>query len=201
MNIYRVKTERRLVSFGDRMGELPILGVPLSQYQKSVVESCGDHLVDVEGEDQIPKSDYCAFPDHLVISKRAWQHTRKKIAQGSSAFTLELEPNTFNARYVLGSSSDEPTPMPLTYTRKGESPTPWNLPQEIFHHAARLPKSLLANPVYHVDFSPEFVTSIRNPFDLLWANTALNIARAYPIARLVPKRFRPKPGQARMALT
>jgi hypothetical protein len=198
VNVYRIKSNRPVFSFGDEMGDVPILGTTLSTWQEEVIANTGDHLCDIEHEEEIASDTYCAFPDHIVLSKKAWLHIRRKIiSEPASSFRVALASGTFNQRYVLGSDPSSPTPTDIVYRAGETDPSLWILPQEIFQNAARLPVPLLTEPVYHIDFSPEFVSSLRNPFDLLWANTALNIARAYSVARLIPKRFRPKPGRLR----
>ena len=141
MNVYRIKSNRSVFSFGDEMGEVPILGTTLSTWQEEVITNTGDHLCDIEHEGEIDSDTYCTFPDHIVLSKKAWHHIRRKIiSEPANPFRVALASSTFNQRYVLGSDPNSPTPTNIVYRAGETKPSPWILPQEIFPNAARLPR-------------------------------------------------------------
>ena len=140
MNVYRIKSNRPVFSFGDEMRDVPILGTTLSTWQEEVIANTGDHLCDIEHEEEIASDTYCAFPDHIVLSKKAWLHIRRKIiSEPASSFRVALASGTFNQRYVLGSDPSSPTPTDIVYRAGETDPSLWILPQEIFQNAARLP--------------------------------------------------------------
>ena len=70
MKIYRIATGAHLEILGDPIGEVPILNIPLAEYQREVCREAGLELVEVGSKDEIDDpAPHVVFDDDLFFTK------------------------------------------------------------------------------------------------------------------------------------
>lgn len=183
MIVYRYRGAPSLLGFDDPVGEVPILGRTLMDVQNDAFQRVGWTVRDVDSDAELNRETCVTVSENLYMSPEACRRVAERIRSGADSFRLVLEMNSFNQRYVLPLWTEYQS-LPLTYVKNGSFPRDdWALPQTIFEHSVRLPRSVTTAPDYHLDTCAEVAGVVENPFQLLWLNIATNLNRTIPLSK------------------
>lgn len=181
---YRIEETSELLSFGDLISTVPLLGKPLSLWQEEVCASCGITIVDVSSRDEIAEENVLVFPNHLFFSKEFLKSILIVAQSAESSLEFVLDQNSFNHRYFLPVSTSDELPYRFGFSfvhHRGAALEKHKINQEIFKNSIRFPKSLYGEAEFSVDHCTVFALPIVTPFHLLQANLA---ALLYPTAKV-----------------
>jgi len=187
ISCYRRNTGATLYSFGDPIGDVPILGMSLAGHQEAAVRACGGTLVDVDAGAHIPDERCVVFDDDVFFTPRVLELLFRAGDGSPDHLQVTLGDNSFNERFALPRRADDDGRYELCLRVEGGQRTvPLVLPQEIAANVTRMPTHIVSRGDYHVDMCDAFVTSIASPFHLLQANMAMNVNRALRLRSRFP---------------
>jgi len=194
---YRIISGKTLHSFGDAIGNVPLVNTNLKEHQNAVVSAVGGILKDVESVAQIPTTAaYFYFDENLFFTLEFLQKAIEKTINTANSLQFCLEQNTFNERYVLPHSTTEDELILFDFFyKKPNSPEPKKvvIAQEIYENYVELPDQIVKGRKFHMDQCDSFASPIISPFHLLQVNMALNLNRSIKIQKYIPKKWRSKP--------
>jgi hypothetical protein len=192
VTFYRIKRGLRLHGFGDAIGEVPLLGKPLLQWQNEAVAAAGGICKEVEAGSFAEVAVF--FGENIFLSAAAAKLLAAQAIHATSTATqqgwqLALQDNAFNQRFAL--------PPARSHTGIGwdiwigqwpgsTDAATWTLPQKSYANWVDLPKQVVREGRYHLDQCDACVFAIDTPFHLLQANMALNLNRHLPLRRRLP---------------
>jgi NDP-sugar pyrophosphorylase family protein len=196
MNFYRLKHNTTLHSFGDDIGEVPILLSTLSDCQSSYVKLVGGHLIDIESETEInTKQPYFVFTDDFYFSLPFLKNCVSTAKSCQTNLQFCVDNNEFNERYVLPHKNDSETHHVFDFYYKvndGKIELK-SIEQSYFKHYNILPTQMIEGKRYSMHQSDNFAGHIISPFHLLYLNLAANLGRTYATQKKIPnfikKRF------------
>ncbi len=191
---YRLRQEaaNELYGFGDPMDEVPIYDRPLLDWQKLALRSAGLELVDVDDEGSIDDDEYLLFDNDLFFTKEFLGAALNQARSQSTSCQFCLEPNRFNARFVLPGEHHTAKLLPFNFYYKTKAPpeiTQVVVPQKIYPFAQKLPTQLIKDGQYTFDQCDSWISAVLSPFHLLQINMAMLVNQRISIRRLTPDWF------------
>src|SRR3989304_6169852 len=189
---YRLKKGKKLFSFGEEIGDAPILNLPLSTWQEKGILQNKGKLLDITDEKEINDSEYFIFDEDLFFSSAFISAVIKIAISKHHSFRTTLSENTFNERFVLPHSaiSSENLSFNFFYINKNvKEINPVIIPQKLFPHFEELPDQIVEGGKYHFDQCDTLISRLASPFHLLQINLAQNFSRMISIQRKMPQWF------------
>ncbi|HLE09770.1 MAG: hypothetical protein A2504_11365 [Bdellovibrionales bacterium RIFOXYD12_FULL_39_22] len=189
VNIYRLKTNRTLFSFGENIGAVPVGDSTLKDFQEKIVHEAGMTLREATCPEQIGDDDFLAFEDDLLFTKDFLLAVLNLLSTQNSSCEFYFSDNTFNRRFLLPFTNDKQWHWTYAfryYKKKGPSFLKILIPQKIFENHIKLPSQIVPSGKYHVDQCAIWISKMASPFHLLYANLALNLGRAISIQNKIP---------------
>lgn len=201
MKFYRLKNNSTLHSFGDVMGDCPILEKKLSQHQEEYVHPHGGTITDISNIADIHEKDsYFLFHEDLFFSELFLSSAIKTAQEKKRNIQFCLANNTFNERWSLPCSADQKTLHEYGFYyhhKNGEEYEKVILPQKIYEHIQYMPEQIIQGGAYHADQCETYATHLISPFHLMMANLAMNLARTVKFQEKIPAFIRNKFGKAK----
>ena len=190
MNFYRLSSNKTLHSFGDKIGDCPILHRKLSDYQAEYIKSIGGQIKDVVKRNEISDPNpHFIFDENLFFSLPFLKACLEKTKESKGNLQFCVERNEFNARYIFPREVDTEKHQLLDFFYQLSSKTDLEncvITQRIFEHAYNLPTQLIPEGRYHMHQSEVFAGHITSPFHLLFINMAMNLARTAKFQAKIP---------------
>ena len=191
MKIYRLISTTHLFSFGDNMGDVPVLGKSLYSWQKKAVEINSCEITNINSLDEIdPKEDYLIFENNILFNDFLIKICLEAAKNTINSLQFFFDQNKFNQRYLFPSSLDlkQLRYIPIRFNKAYSSTiSNYVIPQNVFSDPLYLPESLIAGGEFHMAQSDVFAITIDSPFQLLMANLAQNLSRFYKLKNKIPK--------------
>ena len=107
MKIYRLITTTHLFSFGDNMGEVPVLGKSLYSWQKKAVEINSCEITNINSLEEVdPKEDYLIFENNILFNDLLIKICLDAAKNTIDSMQFFFDQNKFNQRYLFPSSLD-----------------------------------------------------------------------------------------------
>jgi carbonic anhydrase/acetyltransferase-like protein (isoleucine patch superfamily) len=190
MNFYRISSNKTLHSFGDAIGDCPILHKKLSHYQSTYVHAAGGKLVDVASRAEIKdQNPHFIFDENFFFSQPFLKACLNKVKGATANLQFCVERNEFNARYILPREADNDDYQMFDFFYQHSSESAHEncvIAQKVFEHAYNMPRQLIPAGRYHMHQSEVFAGHITSPFHLLFINIAMNLSRTAKIQAKIP---------------
>lgn len=201
MKFYRIKNNSKLHSFGDEMGDCPILGKTLSHHQNEYITQHNGTVITVSNINEINETEsYFSFDEDLFFSDSFLKSALSIALAKKCSLQFCLAKNTFNERWSLPSSADRKELYEYGFYyhhAKGNSFEKVVLPQKIYEHIQHMPDQIIRGGEYHADQCETFATHLISPFHLMMANLAMNLARTVKFQEKIPAFLRNRFGKAK----
>lgn len=198
MKFYRLKTGKTLHSFGDSIGDTPILHKPLAQWQREIIEGLNGELIDIEKpEDIATKDPYFLFDEDLYFSEHFMRKCLAMTLTQKRNLHFVVNQSEFNDRYILPHPNDTENYHVFTlfyYCTVSESEYAV-VEQKIFEHSNYLPDQIVKGRKFPMHQSDTFAGHIISPFHLLYLNLAANLGRTVKFQEKIPSFIRKRFGQ------
>ena len=180
MKFFRLKSNSKLFSFGDDIGDVPILDHRLIDLQNDFINSIGGTVYEIENESQIAdEAQYFLFEEDLFFTANFIKACLLASKQEKKSFQFCLKSNTFNERFCLPTTDDrnEIFRIGLYYKNGKHEFEDYIIDQKIYEHIVEVPDQIVSGGIYHMDLCDTFATHLISPFHLLFANLAMNLQR------------------------
>ncbi len=188
-NFYRIKSGKKLFSFNEDIGLVPILGLPLALYQLQTIEALGAKLFDISNELEIKESEYFIFDEDLVFTPEFVKATINSALTKRTSFRTILNQNAFNERFSLPHSLEGDSHLKFNFYYRNKINAGIEemvIPQKTFKYSITLPNQIVLGGQYHFDQCDTLISRIASPFHLLQINIAINFSRLIKIRNLLP---------------
>jgi hypothetical protein len=190
MKFYRITKNQVLHSFGDPIGEVPVLGRKLSELQHKAIVSVGGELIDIGDKSEVNQNESCfIFSENLYFSDVFLKKCIMASQTQNSSLRFAFQQNDFNERFVLPHPNDEKEKHIFDFyfcDGKNQNFQICVIPQQIFEHTYEFPQQIIPGRKYHTHQSECYCTHIISPFHLLFANMAANLSRAAKLQSKIP---------------
>lgn len=201
MKFYRIKNNSTLHSFGDEIGDCPILGEKLSTHQQSYIQQRKGQIIDVSNRAEIQeKGDYFFFDQDLFFSESFLTAALKIASEKKCNIQFCLAKNTFNERWSLPNSSNQNEHHEYGFYYHHSASDSYEkvvLTQKIYEHIQHMPEQIIHGGIYHADQCETFAIHLISPFHLMMANLAMNLARTVKFQEKIPAFLRNRFGKAK----
>ncbi len=192
MYFYRLKKDTKLHSFGESIGEVPVLGEPLAHYQNKLIRSLGGEVIDISSESEISDSDYILFNEDLLFTPSFLEEVQKNIQGASGSLQMALAPNPFNERFILQTKdqTDDILLFDFFFVKQGSKEfQPQVISQQLFPTHYPVPPQIVRDEGLRYDQCDTFIGRVASPFHLLQLNLALNFMRSVPYRKKMSDTF------------
>jgi hypothetical protein len=190
--IYRLNTNITLHSFGDEIGNVPILSTTLRTHQNRVVNDLGQQIIDIDSKEDITHSEYIIFEDDLFFTDNFFSEAVILSTKSNNSLRFCLVANDFNKAYIFDHSKQQEDCLKfdMYYLKKSDhNIVDSYIDQKTYDHFISIPKQLdTSGKMYHGQCAT-FATKIISPFHLLYTNLALNFNRTLKLQRFIPEWF------------
>ena len=197
MRFYRQVKQAKLHSFGEDIGESPILRQSLSDLQREYVLAVGGTLVDIKSIHEIKyKGNYFVFKEDLFFTLPFLKASVKLAKTENKNIQFCVESNTFNQRYILPTliDTDEYHVYQFQFYN-GNAPVELGvINQKIYEASVDFPEQIVKNKTFSMDQCDTFASHIISPFHLLQVNIAMNLLRTVKFQSRIPEILRKKFG-------
>lgn len=186
---YRLKRGKKLFGFGDPIGDCPILGIPLREWQEKVIAQHGCKVMDVEYKAAIMDASYFVFEEDLAFTAGFIEKLLKLSSNSTQSLQFGLEDNSFNERFVLPHTKDRSSLDFAFYFihNRNEEVNRITVKQDLYPTYIRLPKQIIPSGTYEVYQCDTFISRMASPFHLQQFNVAANLMRAVSWKKRLPK--------------
>lgn len=198
MIFYRLAQHTKLHSFGDQIGQVPIMGKTLRDVQDKYVHALEGAITDIEEEREITHKDgYFLFEENIFFTLPFLKSCIKIAIRRKKNLQFCLKRNSFNERFILPTSldTDDFHQLNFHYHSGSDAEEKAVIEQELFEYKMQLPVQIIKGRDYNMDQCDTFAVHIISPFHLLFANLGLNLARSVKFQSRIPVFLRKKFGQ------
>jgi hypothetical protein len=186
---YRVREGKRLHAFGDPILEVPVLGRPLGDQQRAMIESNGCELRDVSARTDVAGERCFIFDEDLCFTSQLIAAVLRAGRESRTSLRFGLAANPFNDRFALPHDCDPAGVhrFNLHYIRsRDDATTEAVVPQNVLPFPVSLPDQIVRGGTYRFDQCATFLTRLASPFHLLQANLAVHFGRLASLRSRLP---------------
>lgn len=198
MIYYRLAQNTKLHSFGDRIGQVPIMGQNLRGVQDKYVQAFDGAIIDIQEKSEITHKDgYFLFEENIFFTLPFLKSCIKLAKSRKKNIQFCLKRNSFNERFVLPTTLDTDDFHQLNFHFHLGSDVEEKavIEQVVYEYKTQIPDQIIKGGFYNMDQCNTFAVHIISPFHLLFANLGLNLARSVKFQSKIPDFLRKKFGQ------
>ncbi|HFB99403.1 MAG TPA: hypothetical protein ENJ53_01230 [Phaeodactylibacter sp.] len=185
MKIYRISTGKPLFQFGDSIGNVPILGRALREWQDQIAKRYGFSIIDVLEKKRVEEEEYLVFSENLFFTDLFFKNILKAISSTHTSLRFCLKNNDFNSRFILPFSLEATKDFffDFKFIKKNQAVEDFFISQKVYDFEVKLPDQIVKGRSYPMNQCDCFAAHIISPFHLLQVNIAVNLNRTIRIQK------------------